>query len=58
MEDTGVPGETHRPVASQWQTLSHNAVLSLIVRTLFSFIKLTNLKQLQNLKRLNLNVNQ
>jgi hypothetical protein len=23
MEETRVPGENHRPVASQWQTLSH-----------------------------------
>ena len=31
VEDTGGPGENHRPVASHWQTLSHNAVhLSLI----------------------------
>jgi len=27
-EETGVPGENHRPAASDWQTLSHNAVLS------------------------------
>ena len=26
--ETGGPGENHRPVASQWQTLSHNVVLS------------------------------
>jgi len=24
MEETGVPGENHRPVASHWQTLSQN----------------------------------
>ena len=24
----GVPGEKHRPVASHWQTLSHNVVSS------------------------------
>jgi len=24
VEETGVPGEYHRPVASHWQTLSHN----------------------------------
>ena len=24
VEETGVPGENNRPVASQWQTLSHN----------------------------------
>jgi membrane-anchored protein YejM (alkaline phosphatase superfamily) len=26
VEETGVPGENHRPVASDWQTLSHNVV--------------------------------
>ena len=26
IEETGVPGENHRPVASLWQTLSHNVV--------------------------------
>ena len=26
--EAGVPGETHRPVASQWQTLSYNVVSS------------------------------
>jgi hypothetical protein len=36
MEETGVPGEIHRPVAHHWQTLSHNVVhLALIkIRTL------------------------
>ena len=35
MEETGVSGETHRPVASHWQTLSHNVIhISLIeIRT-------------------------
>jgi hypothetical protein len=28
MEETGVPGENHLPVASHWQTLSHNVVSS------------------------------
>ena len=28
MEETGVPWEIHRPVASHWQTWSHNAVSS------------------------------
>ena len=28
MEETGVPGENHRPVVYHWQTLSHNVVLS------------------------------
>jgi hypothetical protein len=27
VEETGVPGKTHRPVASHWQTLSHNVSL-------------------------------
>ena len=26
LEETGVPGESHRPTVSHWQTLSHNAV--------------------------------
>jgi hypothetical protein len=26
VEETGVPGENHRPSASHWQTLSHNVV--------------------------------
>jgi hypothetical protein len=28
MEETRVPGENHQPVASHWQTFSHNIVLS------------------------------
>ena len=28
LEETGEVGENHRPVASHWQTLSHNAVSS------------------------------
>jgi hypothetical protein len=28
VEESGVPGENHRPVASHWQTLSHNVVSS------------------------------
>ena len=27
-EETGIPGENHRPIASHWQTLSHNVVSS------------------------------
>ena len=27
VEETRVPGENHRPVASQWQSVSHNFVL-------------------------------
>ena len=26
VEETGEPGKNHRPVASHWQTLSHNVV--------------------------------
>ena len=35
VEETGVPGKNHRPVASHWRTLSHNVVhLALIeIRT-------------------------
>jgi hypothetical protein len=28
VEETGVPGENHRPLASHWQTLSHNEYIS------------------------------
>ena len=28
MEETGVPGENHRPAASHWHTLSHDVVSS------------------------------
>jgi hypothetical protein len=28
MEETGVPKENYQPVASHWQTLSHDVVLS------------------------------
>jgi len=28
VEETGVPGENHRPVASHWQTLSYNVTSS------------------------------
>jgi len=28
VEETGVPRENHRSVASHWQTLSHNAISS------------------------------
>jgi hypothetical protein len=28
VEETGVPGENHRPVASHRQTLSHNVIYS------------------------------
>ena len=28
VEETGIPRENHQPVASHWQTLSHNVVLS------------------------------
>jgi hypothetical protein len=28
VEETGVPGENHRPASSHWQTLSHNVVSS------------------------------
>jgi hypothetical protein len=27
VEETGEPWENHRPVASHWQTLSHNVIL-------------------------------
>jgi hypothetical protein len=30
VEETGVPGENHTPIASHWQTLSHNVVSSAV----------------------------
>ena len=30
VEESGVPGENHQPVASHWQILSHNVVSSRI----------------------------
>ena len=30
VEEIGIPGENHRPVASHWQTLSHNVVSSIL----------------------------
>jgi hypothetical protein len=29
VEETGIPGENHRPAASHWQTLSHDVVSSM-----------------------------
>jgi hypothetical protein len=29
VEETGVPGENHRPVASHWQNLPHNVISSI-----------------------------
>jgi hypothetical protein len=40
MEETRVTGENHRPVASHWQTLSHNAVSSTPRRVGFELINL------------------
>ena len=53
VEETGVPGENHRPVASHWQTSSHNvtwtedpsvvtAVLHLRITWHSSFIEIFN----------------
>jgi hypothetical protein len=28
VEETGIPGENHRPVTSNWQTVSHNDISS------------------------------
>ena len=35
MEETGVPRENQRPVASHWQTLSYNVVLEMKCHTLY-----------------------
>jgi hypothetical protein len=32
VEETGGPGENYRPVASHWQTLSHNVVHLALIR--------------------------
>jgi len=31
VEETGEPGENHRPVESYWQTLSHNVVYPALI---------------------------
>jgi hypothetical protein len=31
VEETGAPGENHRPAANHWQTSSHNVVSSTLV---------------------------
>ena len=31
VEETGVPGENHRPDASHWQTLSHKYIVHLTI---------------------------
>jgi hypothetical protein len=41
VEETGVPGENHRPVASHRQTLSHNVVLCISGRVGISLFYLT-----------------
>jgi hypothetical protein len=33
VEETGVPGENHRPVASHWQTLPHNVTALVVIGT-------------------------
>jgi hypothetical protein len=40
VNETGVPGENHRPVASYRQTLSHNVVLSTSKGIFYSKIKI------------------
>jgi hypothetical protein len=44
VEETGVPGENHRPAANHWQTFSHNALLRRGRNKFFN-----NLKQLLNI---------
>jgi hypothetical protein len=40
VEETGVPGENHQPVASHWQILSYNVVSStrMVSPVIFSYI--------------------
>jgi hypothetical protein len=33
MEETGVPGQNHRPAASYWQTVSHNVLFRVHLST-------------------------
>jgi hypothetical protein len=47
VEETGVLGENHRPVASHWQTLSHNVVSS---TPGLNEIRIHNIKYAQNRK--------
>ena len=43
VEETGGPGENHRPVASHWQTLSHNVVLCIEYTSPWTGFELTTL---------------
>jgi hypothetical protein len=51
VDETGVPGENHRPVASHWQTLSNNVVSSTYFHfedlCINWFLHLLNIKQMQ-----------
>ena len=40
VEETGVPGENHRPAASHWQTLLHNVASSALRHELDSISQL------------------
>jgi hypothetical protein len=40
VEETGVPGENHRPATSHWQTLSHNVASSALRHELDSISQL------------------
>ena len=40
VEETGVPGENHRPATSHWQTLSHNVESSALRHELDSVSQL------------------
>jgi hypothetical protein len=42
--ETGVPGENPRPVASHWQTLSHNAVHLVLIKIRIKKIAIQNWK--------------
>jgi hypothetical protein len=51
MEETGVPGENHRPVASHWQTLSHNVVSSAPFLILFANKSTTSNESIESMWR-------
>jgi hypothetical protein len=47
VEETGWPGDNHRPVVSHWQTLSHNAVQLALIENRFKKNSYSKLKILE-----------
>ena len=48
VEETGVPGEIHRHVASHWHTLSHNTVTSVLLHELTTLVLISSWKSRYN----------